>query len=391
MSLVKKVYKSFKDNFNEEPYIFRSPGRVNLIGEHTDYNFGFVLPASINKIICLAVSPRNDDKIKIFALDMNDFYEGSINNLEKSSKHWPNYLLGVIDQLKKSKYGIKGMNCVFGGDIPIGAGLSSSAALEAGFAFAYSHIFDLQIDKLSIVRLSQKAENDFVGVNCGIMDQYVNIFGETGKALRIDCLSLEKKYYPFDYKNTSIVLFDTSISHSLSSSQYNQRKKECDEGVKIINKNLPNVKSLRDVSIDILTEFKNKMEAKIFKRCKYVVEENERVLKACEALTKNNLNNFGSLMYETHSGLADNYEVSCSQLDFLVNEMKKNAKVYGARMMGGGFGGCSINIIENDEIESLSRKTLENYKRKFNLNAKVYVTKISRGTSIIREIENAAV
>lgn len=389
MSLLKKVYRNFKNNFNEEPYIFRSPGRVNLIGEHTDYNFGFVLPASINKIICFAVSPRTDDKIKIFALDMNDFYEGSINNLEKSSKHWPNYLLGVIDQLKKSKYNIRGMNCVFSGDIPIGAGLSSSAALEAGFAFACNHIFDLQMDKLSIVRLSQKAENDFVGVNCGIMDQYINIFGEDGKALQIDCLSLEKKYYPFNYKDVSIVLFDSSISHSLSSSEYNQRKKECYDGVKIINKNIPGIKSLRDVSIDILNEFKNKMDPKIFKRCKYVVEENARVLKACEALSKNNLNDFGALLYQTHSGLADNYEVSCSQLNFLVNEIKDNDKVYGARMMGGGFGGCTINIIENDEIEYLSKIIFERYKKKFNLNLKVYVTRISCGTSIIREIENA--
>ncbi|MEJ2617142.1 MAG: galactokinase family protein, partial [Ignavibacteriaceae bacterium] len=201
-----KIKTKFKEVYNKEPYMFRSPGRVNLIGEHTDYNMGFVLPAAIDKSIYLSITTRDDDQCKIHALDMDDYYECSLDNLEKSGKHWPDYLLGVVDQLNKGNHKIKGFNCVFGGDIPIGAGLSSSAALEAGLAYALNNIFNLGIDKLSLVKIAQGAENEFVGVRCGIMDQYINIFGKRGNVLRIDCRSLEKDYFPFDYKNISIVL-----------------------------------------------------------------------------------------------------------------------------------------------------------------------------------------
>ncbi len=251
MNLSKNIKEKFKELFNEDPYMFRSPGRVNLIGEHTDYNMGFVLPAAIDKAIYLAIAPRNDNYCKIFAFDKNSSFECSIEEFGKSEEEWPNYLLGVVDQLKKDGYRFYGFNCVFGGNIPIGAGLSSSAALEAGLAFALNHIYSLGIDKLTLVKIAQRAENEFVGVRCGIMDQYINVFGKSGHVLRIDCRSLEKDYFPFDYKNISIVLFDTNVSHSLASSEYNQRRKECSDGVKIIRKDYPQIESLRDVSIRI--------------------------------------------------------------------------------------------------------------------------------------------
>ena len=391
MNITESVLKKFKRFFNEDPLLVRSPGRVNLIGEHTDYNMGFVLPAAIDKAIYFAIAPRSDNYCKLFALDMNDSFEFTINELHKSEKRWPNYLMGVVDQLNKRGYKTKGFNCVFGGDIPLGAGLSSSAALEAGLAFALNNIFNLGIDKLSLVKLSQKAENEFVGVNCGIMDQYINIFGERRNALRIDCRSLEYEYFPFDYKNISIVLFNTNVSRSLTSSEYNQRRRECSEGVEKIKKEFPQIQSLRDVSIDLLTGYKNKLNPVIYQRCKYVVEENSRLLNACDALKVHDLKTFGSLMYQTHEGLSKDYEVSCKELDFLVELTKDNPEVYGSRMMGGGFGGCTINLIENNAIETVSKTITKMYKQKFNLEAKTYVTKISGGTSIVMIKENATI
>jgi galactokinase len=389
MNPIHKIEKIYKNLFNDEPLLVRSPGRLNLIGEHTDYNMGFVLPAAINKAIYFAIAPRTNNECRLFAADLNEEFEFTLDRLVRSDKGWPNYLMGVVDQMIKAGYDLNGFNCVFGGDIPIGAGLSSSAAIEAGLAFALNQIFDLHIDKLSLVKLAQKGENDFVGVNCGIMDQFINIFGESGKALRIDCRSLEYELVPFDYSNISLVFFNTNVSHSLASSEYNQRRLECSRGVEIINKEYPHVNSLRDVSCDLLGRFKSKMDKVTFRRCMYVIEENERLLKACEVLKVHDLNTFGELMYQTHEGLSRDYGVSCAELDFLVEETKDFSAVYGSRMMGGGFGGCTINIIENEFVEPVVSSISKKYKDKFNRDASVYVTKISAGTSIVSVEENA--
>lgn len=388
MILLENIKTKFKELFNEEPLLVRSPGRVNLIGEHTDYNMGFVLPGAIDKAIYFAITPREDNICKLYAIDLEDSYEFALNNLQPSDKRWPNYLMGVADQLIKNGYSIKGFNCIFGGDIPIGAGLSSSAAVEAGLGFSLNHIYRLGIDNLSIVKLAQKAENEFVGVKCGIMDQYINIFGKSGNVLRIDCRSLEYEYFPFDFNNISIVLFDTNVSHSLASSEYNQRRKECSEGIAIIQKDNPQIKSLRDVSVDLLNSCKEKMYEKIFRRCKYVVEENERMVKACDALNKKDLKLFGADMYQTHEGLSKDYEVSCKELDYLVELVKEYPQVYGARMMGGGFGGCTINLIENDSVEQISEEIRKKYFQKFNIESKTYITTISNGTNIITKNGN---
>ena len=389
MQLALKIENKFKELFNETPLIIRSPGRVNLIGEHTDYNKGYVLPAAIDKAIYFAITPRSDDNCVIYSLDLNEEHKFVINNLIKSEKGWPNYLMGVVDQLRAFGHQIKGFNCVFGGNIPIGAGLSSSAALEAGLAFALNSIFNLNIDKLQIVKISQKAENDFVGVQCGIMDQFINVFGKNGNVTRIDCRSLEYSYFPFDYNNISIVLFDSQISHSLASSEYNQRRMECSEGVKMLKKEFPQIESLRDVSSVMLNECKTKLENTIYRRCKYVVGENERLLNACCALENHDLNTFGSYMYETHEGLKTDYEVSCNELDYLVELTREYSDILGSRMMGGGFGGCTINLINNEAIETVSREVSDKYKKEFNIDAKIYITKISSGTSLINIKENA--
>jgi galactokinase len=385
LKLSQIIEKRYFKSFSEKPLLVRSPGRVNLIGEHTDYNNGFVLPAAIDKAIYFAISPREDRECKIISYDLNDEFTFCLDKLEPSDKSWPNYLMGMADQLIKAGYLFNGFNCVFGGDIPIGAGLSSSAALEAGLGFSLNHIYDLGMDKLTLVKLAQKAENEFVGVKCGIMDQFINVMGKNGNVLRIDCRSLDYEYFPFEFEHISVVLFDTCVSHSLASSEYNQRRKECTKGVEFIRKDNPAVKSLRDVSLDLLTSYKNKMDKVFYRRCKYAVEESVRLLKACDRLNEGNLQSFGELMYQTHKGLSEDYEVSCPELDYLVELLKENPKVYGSRMMGGGFGGCTINLIENDAIHEVKNYVEKSYKEKFGKDTKTYITKISNGTEIISE------
>jgi galactokinase len=377
------VEKKFLELYSEKPLLFRSPGRVNIIGEHTDYNMGFVLPGAIDKAIYYAISPRTDDVISLFSVDLVQECVLELTNIQHQKSGWPNYLLGVVDQLIKAGYMLKGFNCVFGGDIPIGAGLSSSAAIEGGLAFALDHLFNLKINKFDLVKMAQKAENEFVGVNCGIMDQFINIFGESNKVLKIDCRSLEIKYVPFEFDDISIILFDTCVSHSLASSEYNQRRRDCTAGVELIRKENPLITSLRDVSIGMLNEYKKKLEPKIFNRCKYVVEENDRLLSACEALNKNDLKTLGALMFQTHEGLSKEYKVSCTELDFLVDLVRENPAVYGSRMMGGGFGGCTINLVENSQIEKISAEISVAYKNKFGKEMKNYITTISSGTQLI--------
>jgi len=385
------VKSKFESLFFEHPFVFRSPGRVNLIGEHTDYNMGYVLPAAIDKAIYFAIVPRTDCQCHIYALDLQEDVQFTLDELQVNPYGWPNYLIGVIDQLMKGGYSLKGFNCVFGGDIPIGAGLSSSAAIEAGLSFALNHLFELKIEPLALVRLAQRAENEFVGVRCGIMDQYINIFGVRDKALRIDCRSLEYKYYPFAHHDVSIVLFDTRVSHSLASSEYNKRREECSEGVVIIKKYSSEVDSLRDVSVDLLERTKPLMNPTIYRRCKFVVEENNRVLKACMALEKGDLKTFGALMNQSHEGLKCDYEVSCKELDFLKTLVESMPQVYGSRMMGGGFGGCTINLIETDGIEELHCYAAKKYKQAFNIDLKMYITSISSGTNIVTLNEYAEV
>ena len=390
-SFAEAVKIKFKELFNEEPVIVRSPGRANLIGEHTDYNLGFVLPCAIDKAIYFAVAPRQDKRCKLYALNMDECFETNIDGLKKSEKGWPNYLMGVLDQLNKAGHTFSGFNCVFGGDIPVGAGLSSSAALEAGLAFTLNHIFDLGIDKLSLVKLAQKAENEFVGVQCGIMDQFINIFGESGAVLRLDCKTLEYQYFPFAFDDVAIVLFNSNVSHSLASSQYNQRRKECSEGVNHIKKYEGQVESLRDVSMKMLNRFQSTLNPTVYRRCKYVIEENDRLLQACTALEKRDLKAFGRAMFTTHDSLSRDYEVSCPELDYLVDLVRDNPHVYGARMMGGGFGGCTINLVQPGSIDRLSAIVKEKYLQKFGIEPTLYVTSISSGTSVLNVNESAKV
>lgn len=390
MDHIERILHDFRKMTKEQPLVVRSPGRVNLIGEHTDYNLGFVLPAAIDRAITFAVTPRTDQRFVFEAADMDQRTEIDWNHLRPDPLGWPNYLIGVLDQLNKMGISVGGVNCVFGGNVPIGAGLSSSAALEAGFAFALNELYDLRLDKLTLVKLSQKAENEFVGVQCGIMDQFINIFGETDTVLRIDCRTLDYTRVPMPH-DVAIVLFNTQVSHSLASSEYNVRRRECTEGVRIVAQLHPGIASLRDVTLPVLKENRNRMNSTIYRRCSYVVSENDRLLRGCELLAENDIASFGSLMFETHDGLSADYGVSCPELDALVRIVRGHEGIFGARMMGGGFGGCTINLVRPDAVDAVVLDVQREFQRLYGRIPPAYVTKVAAGTHCLHEASRAKV
>ena len=381
--MVQKVVSRFVERFERKPLVFRSPGRVNLIGEHTDYNEGFVLPAAIDKAIYFAVSPLSGDKCRFAAVDLGQEFEGDIKCLERSDLGWPNYLLGVIDQLQKGGYRLSGFDCAFGGNIPIGSGLSSSAAIEGGLGFALNELFHLGITSLDLVKLAQKAENEFVGVQCGIMDQFINIFGKARKVLKIDCRSLQYEYFPFERDDLAIVLCDTQVHRQLATSEYNVRRSQCESGVQRLQAMGQKVLSLRDVKVEVLRAHRSELDPVVFNRCLYVVEENQRVENACRDLARSDFASFGQRMYASHSGLRDQYEVSCRELDVLVDAAATVNGVLGARMMGAGFGGCTINLVERDQLNDFSAIVQEKYEKILKQKVKIYFSHIEAGTERI--------
>jgi len=381
--LVDKVERAFQDLFHEKPLLVRSPGRVNLIGEHTDYNEGFVLPAAVDKAIYFALGRRTDGKAVLHACDLGQNHECDLQAFAKSEKHWPNYLLGVVEQLQKTGRQVGGFSCVFGGDIPIGSGMSSSAAIEAGLAFALNHLFDLGLEPLELVTLAQKAENEFVGVRCGIMDQFINIFGRPDSVLKLDCRSLEFQYYPFERVDLRIILCDTLIKRELAASEYNIRRQQCETGVRLLAQYDPSVRSLRDVSPALLEAHRAELDPTIYKRCDFVIWENARVEKACADLEKNNFISFGRRMNGSHNGLRDDYEVSCRELDVLVDAARSVKGVLGARMMGAGFGGCTINLVEEQAAQELQERADQAFLDQFKKLPKFYVSSLKSGTEVI--------
>jgi galactokinase len=361
----------------------RSPGRVNLIGEHTDYNNGFVLPAAIDKAIYMVVRPRSDQRVKLFSFDLDQAFAGSIAELVSSGLHWPDYILGVVQQVKAMGHPVSGFDLVFGGDIPLGAGMSSSAALECATAFSLNEVFGLGLDPLTMVKLSQKAENVFVGVQCGIMDQFASMFGRKDHVIRLDCQSLEYSYFPFKTNGIKIVLLDTHVKHSLASSEYNARRQQCEAGVELVRRHQPGVKSLRDVDAGMLSAFVKPVDELIYRRCSYVVEENARLLAATEDLERGDISAFGGRLFGSHEGLSKKYEVSCPELDFLVERVRDREGVIGARMMGGGFGGCTINLIREEAIDGLVEWLTPVYRQEMGKELKAYIGQIGNGTSVL--------
>ncbi|QCR22228.1 galactokinase [Pontibacter sp. SGAir0037] len=377
----KGIQEKFEELYGKAPMLVRSPGRINLIGEHTDYNDGFVLPAAIDKEMIIAISENGRTNCRLYSYDFQESFETELGNLKPSETGWANYILGVVDQMQKAGYTIGGFDCVFGGNVPVGAGLSSSAALECGAAFALSQLFNLGVERTQLAKFAQKAEHEFAGVKCGIMDQFASVMGKENHALRLDCRSLDFSYFPINLQNYQIVLCDTQVKHSLASSEYNTRRQECEQGVAAVQQKHPEVKSLRDVTLPMLEEVKQAIGTVVYNRCRYVIEENERLLAGCTLLEQGNIEGFGEKMYGSHTGLSALYEVSCPELDFLVDFTKNTAAVVGSRMMGGGFGGCTINLVLKEEKEAFISQIREAYRQEFGVDMKTYEVAISNGTS----------
>jgi galactokinase len=379
------VLKHFNEQFSGNPLLVKSPGRVNIIGEHTDYNNGFVLPATIDKGVYIAIDKRNDEELHLFSGEFLEKHQTTLNEVKPTDKGWPNYVLGVVDQLQKHGHKLGGFNLVVDGNVPIGAGLSSSAAVECATVYALNELFGLGIEKMEMALRAQKAEHEFAGVMCGIMDQFASIFGKKDHVIRLDCQSLEYKYEPLQLQDYKLVLFNTNVKHSLSSSEYNTRRQQCEQGVAWVKEHYSEVNSLRDVTIQMLNEHVRPKDELIYQRCKYVVEENIRLLDACAALEKGDIATLGEKMFDTHYGLSKEYEVSCKELDFLVDFVKDNPAVLGARMMGGGFGGCTINIVQEDAIDGLVNEISKAYQQAMSLKLSTYIAQIEDGAHVINQ------
>jgi galactokinase len=379
------INKQFQKIFNAKPeLIVRSPARINLIGEHTDYNGGFVLPAAINRAIFFAISPRKDDICTVFSYDFQEKATFSIQNLTKNDATWTYYIKGVIDQFLKEGHAIQGFNLVFGGDIPTGAGLSSSAALEGGLAFSLNILYNLNLPTTHLATLCQRAENEFVGLQCGIMDMFASLLGKKNSVLLLDCRSLEYEYMPFSHPKYVFILCDTGVKHVfIGESEYNVRRRACESGVAILQKYYPHIQLLRDVTKAMLEAHQQDFDAITYQRCWFVIEEIERVKGTCEDLKNKNLVAFGQKMYATHEGLQHEYEVSCPELDFLVEQTRANPHVLGARMMGGGFGGCTINLVKADKATAFVEELRGAYQQFFGREMLYYVVKPSNGTEVV--------
>lgn len=378
------VIKKFRELYKGEPLIVRAPGRINLIGEHTDYNDGFVMPAAIDKDITFAIAPSPTDESVIYSLTYNEFFPVDIRNPQRTAAPgWANYLLGVMRQFVDKGYSLKPFRCVFGGNIPTGAGLSSSAALECGFAVTLNELNQFKVPRETMVHMAQWSEHHFVGVKCGIMDQFASMMGEEGKVIVLDCRSLEYHYSPLSLQDYSIVLCNTGVKHSLVDSEYNTRRSECEQGVAILKKHYPEVKSLRDVSMEMVTRHRSELPGKVYDRCFYVTGEIKRVQEASADLQRGDLEAFGKKMFETHTGLSKLYEVSCAELDFLAGHAANFEGVLGARMMGGGFGGCTINIVRKQNVESFISSAREAYQKAFNLELITYIVHVKSGAGLL--------
>ncbi|HRN15793.1 MAG TPA: galactokinase [Xylanibacter oryzae] len=361
--------------------IYAAPGRINLIGEHTDYNGGFVFPGAVDKGIMCEIRPNGTDKVNAYSIDLKDRVEFGVNDQSGPKASWARYIYGIVQEMKKNGVDVKGFNTAFAGDVPLGAGMSSSAALESCFAYAINDQFgDNKVSKWDMVLAGQATEHNYCGVNCGIMDQFASVFGQEGKLMRLDCRSREFEYFPFKPNEYKLVLVDSVVKHELASSAYNDRRKSCENVVAAMQKKFTDkkIETLRDADWDMLEAVKNDVSDEDALRAKFVLGEKDRVLAVCDALNKGDYETVGKNMYETHYGLSKEYEVSCNELDYL-NDIAKETGVTGSRIMGGGFGGCTINLVKNELYDKFIANAKEKYTAKFGHAPKVYDVIISDG------------
>ncbi len=378
--LIHKIESAFKLSFKEQPILVFAPGRINFIGEHTDYNEGFVLPAAINKGIVAAIGKSDAAECSIFAIDLNESYKFSIDNLSTiTNGNWRNYIIGVVAEIQKRGLKVEPFNFVFGGDIPKGAGLSSSAALENGVVYGLNELFGLGLSKAEMIVISQQAEHNYVGVRCGIMDQYASMSGEVNHALLLDCRTQKAIPIQIDFDGYELLLINTNVSHNLVDAAYNERRKVCEQVVSLLK-----VQALRDATENDLINIKQNLTEADYQKALYIIQENERVQKAAQMIKENNLIGLGKLLFEAHNGAQHQFKISCDELDFLVEKAKENSNVLGARMMGGGFGGCTINLIKKEALEPFTQEISKAYLEEFNHHCSFYFIKLSQGTHLIQ-------
>lgn len=375
--LLESIKEKFQSLYGCEGAVYTSPGRINLIGEHTDYNGGFVLPGAIDKAMYCIIKPNGTpNTIRAYAYDLSELDEFQLDDIP--IKSWGKYIFGVCHEMMKRGAKIHGFDCVFSGDVPLGAGMSSSAALESCFGFALNDMYHLGFDRFELAKIGQATEHNYVGVKCGIMDQFASCFGKAGSLIRLDCRSLEYEYIPFEPKGYRLVLLNTCVAHELASSAYNKRRESCENAASYIRKYHPEVELLRDATIDMLKEVANEVSAEDYMRAEFVIEEIHRMGEACDALKRGDYETVGKKMYETHIGLSRKYQVSCEELDFL-NDIARQCGVTGSRVMGGGFGGCTINLVKNELHDGFIKRATESYEQKFRIKPKVYDVVISDG------------
>ena len=362
----------------------QSPGRINIIGEHTDYNDGFVLPAAIDKGTVFALQKNGTtNRATVKASNFDKTYTFELDNFYPIESGWENYVMGVVHELQKLGAEISGFDAEFEGDVPIGSGMSSSAALECSLAYGLNELFQLGFDKWQLIKACQMAEHTFVGTKCGIMDQFASMMGAENQVILLDCRSLDFAYLPFQLDDYLILLLNTNVEHSLATSQYNARRESCEAGVEIIKKQFPQITSLRDVSIAMFNKTQATLSEELIKRCKHVITENNRVQMASDALLKKDFQQIGQLMYQSHFSLQNDYEVSCPELDFLVQQTLDKDYILGSRMMGGGFGGCTINIIQKTKVDAFVEAASKSYKHQFGIALSPYMVHIAGGTGIV--------
>lgn len=384
MQIIEDLKNVFEDHFQVKPIIVRSPGRINIIGEHTDYNEGYVLPAAIDKAAYIAASLRDDDEIHLVAMDLNQKYSVHLIDLKPvGDVAWPNYILGSAAQFLNKGVKMTGFNAVLTSTVPIGAGLSSSAAIECATVFALNELLHTNFEKLEMVKMAQKAEHEYAGVMCGIMDQFASMMGKKDYLIKLDCRSLEYEYVPFKLEGIKVLLLNTSVKHSLASSEYNNRRKECKTAVDWVSEHVQGINSLRNVTEEMLDNYVLKKDELIDKRSRFVVQEINRLVEGCTYLENGNIVELGKKMFATHDGLSKMYQVSCKELDWLVDKVRNNPNVLGARMMGGGFGGCTINLVKENAIDELVTALQFNYEKEMDLPLTHSVASIDNGTEFI--------
>ena len=377
------IEEKFKSLFGDNYMVYTSPGRVNLIGEHTDYNGGFVFPGAIDKGIYAAINPNGTDKVRAYSVDYEGQVEFGMNEEDAPQESWARYIFGVCREMKKRGFEPKGFDTVFVGDVPLGAGMSSSAALESTFANALNEIFNLNIDRFELARIGQSTEHNYCGVKCGIMDQFASVFGKKGLLMRLNCATMEFEYFPFNPEGYKVVLLDTVVKHELASSAYNKRRESCENACAHIKAKHQEVNYLSDATMEMLDEVKAEISEEDYKRAVYVIGEKQRVLDVCDALEKGDYETVGDRMFGTHYGMSKEYEVSCEELDFL-NDVAKKCGVTGSRVMGGGFGGCTINLVKEELYDDFIATAKKEYLAKFNREPKVYDVVISDGARRIK-------